>query len=252
MKIAYASDLHLEFAEPDFDLPEADVLLLCGDITTARCVHVDIDFFKSCSEKYDSVFYVFGNHEFYRDEYHKAKGRIYEALHPYDNIYIMDDSHFELNDSTILIGSTLWTNFDYNPLYANIARQGMNDYSQISYGPNYWKLSPEHTTELHKKSLEFIDSVYNEFPNHNVIVMTHHAPSFCSTEPKWAGDLLTYAFCSHLDPFIWRRVRIKHWFHGHVHHRNEYYISDDQMIHHNPRGYPNEIREPFQIKVIEV
>ena len=72
-KFAYASDIHLEFGKPDFTLPDADVLILAGDIVPVIDLESSktligtyaLHFFKEVSAKYNKVIWCPGNHEYY-------------------------------------------------------------------------------------------------------------------------------------------------------------------------------------------
>lgn len=70
-KIAYCSDLHLEFGRLNIELPDADILLLAGDIYVNYLFNKHdstddvIDFFTEISKKYKNIIYVPGNHEYY-------------------------------------------------------------------------------------------------------------------------------------------------------------------------------------------
>ena len=83
MKIAIASDVHLEFGDLILKNEEnADVLILSGDI----CVASDfsdadysnlkdgrsqryVDFFTRCASEFSKVIYVVGNHEHYHGDF---------------------------------------------------------------------------------------------------------------------------------------------------------------------------------------
>ncbi len=74
MKFALASDIHLEFGDIELNNTEgADVLILSGDICVAKDLAFKdsersekwMKFFENCSEQFDNVIYVMGNHEHY-------------------------------------------------------------------------------------------------------------------------------------------------------------------------------------------
>jgi predicted phosphodiesterase len=62
MKIAYCSDLHLEFGPLELkNEKDADILILAGDI----CVESSdfpMGFFENISKEFPLIFYVLGNH----------------------------------------------------------------------------------------------------------------------------------------------------------------------------------------------
>ena len=75
MKVALASDIHVEFGTIELNNTEnADVLILSGDICIADDMRIGTDFgkgeeflkfFQHCSREFPEVIYISGNHEHY-------------------------------------------------------------------------------------------------------------------------------------------------------------------------------------------
>jgi len=147
MKIALASDVHLEFGQLEIKNTEnADVLLLSGDICVAKDLNdragVDIlgeshksnryhMFFQKCSEEFKHVIYIAGNHEHYHGDFAMSIPRIREKLAYLPNIHFLDKEIVTFDDVTF-IGGTLWTDMnkeDPNTLYS--IKRHMNDYQII-------------------------------------------------------------------------------------------------------------------------
>ena len=147
MKIALASDVHLEFGQLEINNTEnADVLILSGDICVAKDLNdrADINilgeshksnryhvFFQKCSEEFKHVIYIAGNHEHYHGDYAKSIPRIREKLAYLPNIHFLDKEFVTFDDVTF-IGGTLWTDMnkeDPNTLYS--IKGYMNDYRII-------------------------------------------------------------------------------------------------------------------------
>ena len=148
MKIAIASDLHLEFGDINIvNTDNADVLILSGDI----CVAADIgrpdphgflegarsnrivDFFKRCSFQFPHVVYVLGNHEHYHGDFATTKKKIQGMLESnfLSNVYLLEREIKTIDDVTF-IGGTLWTdmnNGDQLTLYH--MRTMMNDFRVV-------------------------------------------------------------------------------------------------------------------------
>lgn len=262
MKIAIASDLHLDFA----DLPEAfygnpegaDVLLLAGDIVESRHIHKFLHVFDRLAQEYGKVFMVSGNHEFYDCEHARSLEEMQEMADKFENLWFMDDSAQILDVSTILIGATLWT--DYNngdPLTKHIASSYMNDYKCIRVeNKGYHRMIPNDCHEWHIRTKQYIRLVASEHRDKNVIVMTHHAPSYQSIHPNYRGQKHENGFfASDLSEFILDGENIKLWVHGHTHHQWSYEIGQCK-IECNPRGYPRELGnqyyELYRPRIIEV
>ena len=145
MKIAIASDIHLEFGDLNIKNEHgADVLILSGDI----CVAEDIgkpdphnfmegarsnritDFFKRCSFQFPHVIYILGNHEHYHGDFAKTYNKIQDMLNynALSNVYLLEREVKEI-DGVTFIGGTLWTdmnNGDQLTLYH--MRTMMNDF----------------------------------------------------------------------------------------------------------------------------
>ena len=115
MKIALASDVHLEFGPISFENTEnVEVLILSGDI----CVAKDFDektrkFFKECSERFPHVVYVMGNHEHYGGDYQLTEKKLRADLSEFSNIHLLEKGIFSTAEYTF-IGATIWTDMNKN------------------------------------------------------------------------------------------------------------------------------------------
>ena len=149
MKIAVASDLHLEFGDLYFDNKDhADVLILSGDI----CVAADIgrpdphgimegarsnrivDFFKRCSFQFSHVIYVLGNHEHYHGDFATTYNKIQSMLESnfLSNVYLLDNEIKQIDDVTF-IGGTLWTDMNCeDPITLYHMKSMMNDFKCVT------------------------------------------------------------------------------------------------------------------------
>jgi Icc-related predicted phosphoesterase len=271
MKIAVASDLHLEFGDLDITNDnQADVLILSGDI----CVAADLDmrdrrqtemgfararserfheFFERCTTNFPHVIYVMGNHEYYHSDFATALGDMRRKLAHLSNLYILE-REIKVIDDVTFIGGTLWTdmnNSDALTLYH--MRTMMNDFRVIQnsavpvhfrtqegeFKTRMAKFSPEDAVTEHVKMKEYIQVVtafLGQNPNKYVVV-GHHAPSRKSTHEMYAHDtIMNGGYSSDLDEFIEERPHIKLWTHGHTHHVFDYMIGETRVVC-NPRGY---------------
>lgn len=132
MKLALASDLHLEFDNIVLKNEQnADVLILSGDICVAKTIEKFIPFFANCSNEFPHVVYVAGNHEHYGYDFKYTISDIKKALAHLPNIHLLDKETFTLDDVTF-IGGTLWTNMnDCDEVTLYHMRSAMNDYHTI-------------------------------------------------------------------------------------------------------------------------
>lgn len=277
MRIAVASDLHLEFAGLDLrNTVDADVLILSGDIMVGddvgrypvdqgmyapihshRYINSVIcrDFFGMINAEFKNVIYVAGNHEFYGGKFKDTLNDIRFFLENYENVHFLEDETMKIEDVTF-IGSTLWTNMNkFDPLTMHSIRDMMSDYRKITNDEKgYTKLRPSHTVERHNKSLGYIKNVVAERHDEKFVVCTHHAPSFNSVPPEYKGQtLMNGAYCSDLSEFILDRPQIKLWTHGHTHDCWDYMIGDTRVFC-NPRGYKGyeQRANEFALQCVEV
>jgi hypothetical protein len=117
----------------------------------------------------------------------------------------------------------------------------MNDYRivQNHYPAKnlYYKLTPEHTAEVHRKTREYFKSVLETNRDRTFVVITHHAPSFASVHERYRSDTtMNGGFASNMDDFILDHPNIKYYFHGHMHDPVDYMIGTTRVMS-NPRGY---------------
>ena len=145
MKLAIASDIHLEFGDLNLQNTEhADVLLLSGDICVAEDIgrpdphgfmegarsNRIVDFFKRCSFQFPHVIYILGNHEHYHGDFATTANRIRSMLASnfLSNVYLLDNEIKVIDDVTF-IGGTLWTDMNgRDPLTLYHMTSMMNDF----------------------------------------------------------------------------------------------------------------------------
>ena len=118
MKVALASDIHLEFGDLDLTNDEnAEVLILSGDICTAKMFKDKTadrvkDFFFRCADRFPFVVYVMGNHEHYNYDFKHTIPDIKKHLKHLPNIQVLDNEAWTLHDEVTFIGGTLWTDMN--------------------------------------------------------------------------------------------------------------------------------------------
>jgi hypothetical protein len=264
MKVAVASDVHLEFG--DLDIPNtdsADVLILSGDICVARDIgRPDTtnfmegarsqrirDFFQRVSEAFPHVIFVMGNHEHYHGDFAKTYSILKNMLahNHLHNVYLLEKECRDI-DGWTFIGGTLWTDFNGADLHTmQHASWGMNDYhgiknTEAGHASGVWKLIPEHTLRDHYAMRDYIRVVLDNrrdqgLRDRRVVVVGHHAPSRASTHPRYRHDILMNGcYSTPMDEFILTHPEIVLWTHGHTHEDFDYMIGSTRVIC-NPRGY---------------
>lgn len=244
LKIQYMSDLHLEGADLKIENKDgANLLILAGDITTSKSYKTHYDFFKNASDNWDRVVHVMGNHEYYRGDIEETRQELFEFFYKnFKNIHSLENESIDLG-SHRLFGSTLWTDCNGNdPLTKRTLQNGMNDYRIIQWkSRKHWRLRPSDTVELHQIAVDRLVQAL-EASDKGTIVVTHHAPSFKSTNIKYGADyLMNGGYRSDLE-WLMEGYDIPLWFHGHMHDSVDYTVTSSTegrqtRVLSNPRGY---------------
>jgi hypothetical protein len=277
MKIALASDVHLEFGDLDFENDSgADVLILGGDI----CVASDMAqrdpyntmgehyrsnrfhaFFERCCERFPHVIFIVGNHEHYHGDFAKTVPHFKDVLGYLPNLHILEKETFVLDDVTF-IGGTLWTDMNKRSIRTlhEISRM-MNDFRCVDNSARDsdqrgWnsRFTTTDAADDHDAMLEYIRLMIEGRWDQKFVVVGHHAPSRLSTHPKYAHEaIMNGGYSSELDNFILDHPQIKLWTHGHTHEDFDYRIGSCRILC-NPRGYVNyeERADTWRLVTVEV
>lgn len=236
MRIQYASDLHLEFADNWRFLREnplqvtGDILMLAGDIGyLGDQNYQNHPFWDWASENYNQVLVVLGNHEFYK--YYDLSslkdgdvGEIRKNIHYYYNKVVRIEK-------TDFILSTLWSRIDEPN--APYTEQCVTDFRRIMFGENI--LTHREFNEEHDKCFGFIKKAVEESTAKYKVVVTHHVPSFQLCAPEFEGSPLNGAFTVELEDYI-KDSGIDFWIYGHSHRNIDKVIGSTSCIC-NQLGY---------------
>ena len=271
MKIALASDLHVEFGDIDLINEQgADLLILAGDI----CMLKDLDkqsergdtarnFFLRVSQNWPRALYVMGNHEHYSGDFAKGTDRFrtFCELHNITNITLLDKESVVINGYDFH-GGTLWTDFNsMDSMTMHNAAAAMNDYHGVKNSDDTvsWKFLPKHALRDHQRMRNYLQVVMDNYresgrTDNRVVVITHHAPSQKSVHEKYSYDtLMNGNFYTAMDAFIESNPQIQLWVHGHMHDPFDYEIDSTRVVC-NPRGYVQyeQRAEEFEIKYMDL
>jgi len=276
MKIAFCSDIHLEFGPITLENTEgADVLVLAGDILVAKdfgprilnpgdpseqVIFLDNHaryhaFLKNVSEQFPHVIYIMGNHEHYNGDFATTMDTLRNEVGFYPNIRLLDKQPAVIGDVTFF-GGTMWTNMkNCDPIVLHDVARSMNDYQcvrnsskpdVIRRGPNKTGEMVQYTSPAKFTTMDAVDD-HVAFLNalgetldsgaYKIVVVSHHAPTMRSINPKYADVInMNYGYASDLSEFILDNPQIRKWIHGHMHHRQEYCVGET-VVSANPRGY---------------
>lgn len=250
MKIKVVSDLHLEFS--DIDIPntnECDVLILSGDILVAEDLYrhpVESDisykagryrnFLQRCSNSYEHVIYVAGNHEFYHGKWYQPIDILREECAKYHNVNFLEKDVTYI-DGVAFIGCTLWADLNKaDPITMHHVMNRMNDYQVIKNEKlGYTKIRAIHTLERHREHVRFIQDTVKHYDK--CVIVGHHGPTLQSLDPNFRDDYyVNGAYVSDLSHIMLDNPQIVLWTHGHTHQAVQYKVGNATVVC-NPRGY---------------
>lgn len=236
MKIQYASDLHLEFADNWRYLKEnplkvtGDVLVLAGDIGYLGDEnYTKHPFWNWASENYKEVICCMGNHEFYKffDIATLKDGYCLEIRH---NVHSYYNAVVRIEDTDFII-STLWSEIPLREAY--YTEQVISDFRRILFNGELFTFAD--FNREHGRCIEFIKKSVKDSTAENKIVVTHHVPSFLMQCPKFEGSLANGAFTVELKDYI-KESGIDFWIFGHSHYNVDKPIGKTLCVS-NQLGY---------------
>ena len=252
MKIRVLSDLHLECDEPEV-IPhaQADLVVLAGDI------HNHAAGPRWAAQTFDGaapVVYVPGNHEYYDGEFGALEAAMRDAAASVENVHFLNNAALvDPAGEWRVLGTTLWTDFtlygaDDEALAASItaARGVMLDFKGLiqltwphdgSAAANTAAtrdFTPADSLALHAQARAWLAHELSKPFAGKTIVVTHHAPHRSSLAGRYADDLVSAGFVSHLPTLV--RSPVALWIHGHTHTAFDYTVEGTRVTC-NPRGY---------------
>jgi predicted phosphodiesterase len=254
MNFDLISDIHLsspyDLGNSFFKSAKSDTLVIAGDLCEARQCYKLRNVFERFSKSWKNVIYIMGNHEFYDGSLSQTVYFMKRFFHSWKNIKVLDNEKITIDEITF-VTSTLWSDFNNgNPISMIQCQNGINDFHYIFPKIDFRvkNVAPITTMDiltLFKKNKEYLTNEINNLKDcENLVVITHHAPSYSSIDEKYLNHPANGAFVSNLDDLILDSPQIKCWAHGHTHTNLNYKIGDCKIIC-NPRGYRNELYGPY-------
>ena len=273
IRIGIMSDLHIEIdrkrgvaldgvppghppAGPRLDaLPgQVDLMVLAGDIDNGLAA---IDYADQVARYLAvPVIAVAGNHEFYRHVQGPMLAELRQrAAATGGRVHFLENDRVDLSiggQSLTVLGCTLWTDLD---LYGVAAGQALRrdprllsiyDYHRIFKAPDSL-IDPEDPVIWHRHSRAWLEAALAG-SNGTTLVVTHHAISKRSVEPRFEGSALNAAFVSDLEAIV-TQYAPPLWIHGHTHHSVDYELGATRVVACQ-RGYPGEVPGAFVPKVV--
>ncbi|WP_397452933.1 metallophosphoesterase [Pseudomonas sp. NA-150] len=239
MRILVLSDLHREQWREhapliDGSLSQPDVVVLAGDIDNgAKAVQWATEVFAELP-----VLYVPGNHEAYGSTLERVYDEIQSTCAASANVRFLNADECCIGPVRFL-GATLWTDF---LLFGQAQRDAAMD-AAVAIALDYQRirvaadderlLTPEDTAQFHARHKAWLREKLSQPFAGKTVVITHMAPSMRSVAERYANELSSAAFASHLDELVGQADL---WIHGHMHDSFDYRIGDCRVVC-NPRGY---------------
>lgn len=260
--IRLVSDLHLEFLQSLFkeggysyassfsnkiltplSSDKESVLILAGDILLIKHIDDYAYFFKVISERFKTVLWVFGNHEWFKNTMKVERlVEVKSKLSIYSNIHILDNETYE-DEKYHFIGTTLWSDIKKGDYLTALDVVAVSyDFKKIEFkeGVRYSKLRPRHVTKMFMDNERFIQDelLKIKYSQKKKVVITHHPPTeraitpYMKTHPDFWSDFGNVKF----EYFVEHDIVPDLWVHGHVHETQDIKEGDLNIIS-NARGY---------------
>ena len=275
MSIKYlriASDLHLEGfggrnAEtlmidfiPADDRDAESILILAGDISSQP--EQLMEFLTACCNRFQRVYYVAGNHEFYKQDYIAYPAQMLAAItNRQVSFGVMKNLEFAFNTVGYEELEDIGVRFIFAPLWGDggptLADQGkvafyLNDFRLITNGyhadhGSQRKFTVQDMVYEHKKQKAQIDA-YLQVPfAGKSVVITHHLPSRRLVSPRFVerdgSDGANGGFVGDCESILAYDHAPDLWVHGHTHDTIDTELWNTRIVC-NPAGYRGEWATP--------
>ena len=261
MRIAFASDVHVEFYRHDPawipPLPDScDVLVLAGDIDNHKHAIESVQRISDALPATEVIF-VAGNHEFYRKSIDRQILRFREAFADHQRIHYLENDSLELEGITFL-GCTLWSGFDalgpetVEPCMTE-ARRGILDFQVIRTDAGSRPFYPMDAAVRYQESRTFLQAALAQSAPEQTVVITHFPPCMEVRHKGILPNLLTGYFQANCLDII-QTFQPAAWIYGHNHWSDDIMLGKTRVVS-NQLGYPEErivIPEYDPEKMLEV
>lgn len=233
LKVQILSDIHLEFGRDGFDFPQtANMLALVGDIGDPASDMYET-FLLQQAARFDKVFVLAGNHEYYQHSPEECIGLIEQACSKAPQLIFLNQTSYDLGEDYVVLGCTLWSEvLDYE--LADVSLY-LADYRHIQ-GWSVWRNNHQHAKERAwlEKELKKVEALEKL-----AVVLTHHAPTFRLTSaPEHRGSDISSAFATDLESLL--TLPVVMWAFGHTHFSSDQYLHGACRLVSNQVGYPHE------------
>jgi predicted MPP superfamily phosphohydrolase len=240
------SDLHIESMDDvppveDFVTPCEDILILAGDIGRIHKFNQLRQFIKNLCDKFKTVIYILGNHEYYYVEgvEFKTMDSLLEDLEKIkkenSNLHVLNREHIIIDD-VCFTGVTLWSQTSLEIPTGIVKIKNINKY-------NY--------NFMHKKDVGYIEKMVKhcEVNKLKLVVISHHCPTYDLILHK-QGYKYKSLYATNLDYLV---DKADVWIFGHSHRNFDYYTDQNTRIVSNQKGkHKDKITSFSKTKIIEI
>jgi Icc-related predicted phosphoesterase len=243
LKIQLVSDIHLEYYGRSmtpmsrFLEPSAPILALCGDIGNPFEERYR-QFLQDCSKNFEHVFLVAGNHEYYNkgaagNNMADVVKQIEATIANLPNVHFLNRGTYEILPGVHIVGCTLWSHI-FKMHHAAILKYA-NDFRRITFDKAVLTLDDYET--MFAKDLEWLEGILKDPKYKQVIVMTHHMPTYELIDEKYSGRDVNNLFATELRRLM--KPPVLGWLCGHSHTTREI-VCNGVTVALNPYGGPFE------------
>lgn len=160
---------------------DRNILLLLGDfveIDKIKCVKTALE---RAVEKYDHIYWVFGNHEFYNMTLERAPTKAQEFIKGNKKlagkVSIIENETISVREDLQILAATYWYS-SRNPVDDIKIKLELNDFRKIRR-PNFSRIDVSDFFVENTRSIEFFSSELQRTANQGIktILATHHSTS---------------------------------------------------------------------------
>jgi UDP-2,3-diacylglucosamine pyrophosphatase LpxH len=243
--IQILSDIHLEHRDQNlltdacfstFVEPAAQILCLIGDIGSPYQQSF-VDFVRWCSERWELVLFVAGNHDFFShlgETCEVMAARMAAVCARHSNVRMLHNETLRVDDC-LFIGSTLWSHVPDQ--HAAELAVSLTSFHYIFTAPGVPVTVAQNNAE-HSKCAGFIARAVTEAVQQKLkpVVLTHYVPSMdCTSHPRFDAGNSKYGFSTQLSS-AHAPGTIHLWAAGHTHY-NFSHSREGYRLVSNQYGY---------------
>ncbi|KAF7552731.1 hypothetical protein G7Z17_g4138 [Cylindrodendrum hubeiense] len=241
-QVQIMSDLHLEVNNQydTFDFAvKAPLLVLGGDIGRLVDYEPLLKFLARQTARFDKVFLVLGNHEFFGMTYStgiRRATRLEKEEVLGGKLVLLNRNRWDDETSRLtILGCTLWS--DIPPAAEDDVKLRVSDFKMIrGWSVDYHNDCHIMDSTWLKKTLNDMDVLEPTQEERQVLIVTHHAPCFKGTSrPEHEKNPWKVAYATD----VMQRPEYAHvswWMYGHTHFTTQFQRGSIRVVA-NQRGY---------------